>query len=843
MAVCGLVGGAGATTLAYLLARRAARHSSAPVLLAELQHQRRPGRPGRREQPARPARARPRRRRATRRSSAPFAELDGGLRLVACRPAAPSREPAPAAALGRVLARRARRTRPGRRRRRPARAGPRQTPLLRGRQPRAVRAARHRGGAAARRAARRRRRLRPRPPAAQPRWWPSPPSPAAARPVKQLRRLAERHTDRLLLVPHIPELAAGRLDRADGQLEATFAALATILRRQPVSAARPLPRLAGRVALAALACSGAARPAGLGARRRPPGARSCSAFSFAGPARDPAARSRSPPPTCASPAPRCSPPAPCARRPQLRLALDATLGAAGWRSTSPPLGAALAAYGARLLEGRGPARAARARRLRARRRRLPRRPRRPARQPAHLARRRGAALALLAGRRRARNLRPDSEAADDRPHAFLAALPARAGRVRRRWPCPPTRYVATHDLGRTVREFTAGKPVTWPPAPKPGAQRRHRRTSPTELVEPARRTAARSRRWRCSRSARCCSLVARPLSAAGVPASWPPTSCASAATTSPTRSACRRPSRASSAPSRRAGTSGSGAARTTSRSRPTGCPTSSIRFTLAAPARLVAAIAGPLEDLYPDVRLIEQPGRPAWAGRRDAAQEAPLLRALAADHAQLRARLHRIAGRAARQPRGQHHRAARAHPGARRSCTAARGGCSSAANAASTRATAATRSTPAWTPSSRPKSSRGRSRPSTARSATSTCASPARTPPRCAAWPACSASCAPRTSSSAATCACAARLYARRVELALPNPLPGLRAGHPLDLRAGHPLAAPARAGQARPHPARRDAARRRAAGDLPRPRARADARRARPRRASPPPTASTGTP
>ena len=38
-----------------------------------------------------------------------------------------------------------------------------------------------------------------------------------------------------------------------------------------------------------------------------------------------------------------------------------------------------------------------------------------------------------------------------------------------------------------------------------------------------------------------------------------------------------------------------------------------IYFTLAAPRRLVPAIAGPLEDLYPDVRLIEQPGRPRWA--------------------------------------------------------------------------------------------------------------------------------------------------------------------------------------------------------------------------------------
>src|SRR5215207_1951792 len=36
VAVCGLAGGAGTSTLAYLLARRAARHSTVPVLLTEL---------------------------------------------------------------------------------------------------------------------------------------------------------------------------------------------------------------------------------------------------------------------------------------------------------------------------------------------------------------------------------------------------------------------------------------------------------------------------------------------------------------------------------------------------------------------------------------------------------------------------------------------------------------------------------------------------------------------------------------------------------------------------------------------------------------------------------------
>jgi hypothetical protein len=33
-------------------------------------------------------------------------------------------------------------------------------------------------------------------------------------------------------VPHLPELAAGQHDQADARLEDTFAALATLLRRQ-----------------------------------------------------------------------------------------------------------------------------------------------------------------------------------------------------------------------------------------------------------------------------------------------------------------------------------------------------------------------------------------------------------------------------------------------------------------------------------------------------------------------------------------------------------------------------------------------------------------------------------
>jgi cellulose biosynthesis protein BcsQ len=227
VAVCGLVGGAGASTLAYLIARRAARHSTAPVLLAELQEQAglaaltgASGPHGLREL----ARAVEQQRQLDR----PFAEVVGGLRLVAsARPAVG--EPAPAGALERVLA--------------DAReahglvvvdAGPSGGPdwdALLGAASHALfvlpatlaalrRAQLLAAGGVFDRAAGARAAL----------------VAVATRPgrgaqVKQLRRLAERHVDRLLLVPHVPELADREHHQADARLEDTFEALATLLRR------------------------------------------------------------------------------------------------------------------------------------------------------------------------------------------------------------------------------------------------------------------------------------------------------------------------------------------------------------------------------------------------------------------------------------------------------------------------------------------------------------------------------------------------------------------------------------------------------------------------------------
>ena len=79
-------------------------------------------------------------------------------------------------------------------------------------------------------------------------------------------------------------------------------------------------------------------------------------------------------------------------------------------------------------------------------------------------------------------------------------------------------------------------------------------------------------------------------------------------------------------------------------------PDLSIRFTVAAPTELVSAIRGPLEDLYPDVELIEVDGRPDWAELRRAAQEARVVRPVDPDDPQLRARVRRVARRDALAP-------------------------------------------------------------------------------------------------------------------------------------------------------------------------------------------------
>jgi hypothetical protein len=171
------------------------------------------------------------------------------------------------------------------------------------------------------------------------------------------------------------------------------------------------------------------------------------------------------------------------------------------------------------------------------------------------------------------------------------------------------RYIATHDLARTWRELQADHDVTWPPAAKPGTDLPHGDTI-TELLAGA-------------------GAVLRPV-ATGVFV------LAVAVLASRLRHRRRRarettrwelrlgrddlanPYRVQEAFE---GIAGAVASRWHERIW-RGCdhfafeihrlPDRSIRFTAAAPCTLEAAIRGPLEDLYPDVDLIQVDGQPSW---------------------------------------------------------------------------------------------------------------------------------------------------------------------------------------------------------------------------------------
>jgi Flp pilus assembly CpaE family ATPase len=227
VAVCGLAGGAGTSTLAYLLARRAARHSTVPVLLAELGSDSglvaltgvasalALGELARAvDEECAPKR--------------PFAEAAAGLRLVASTETGGS-DPFPAGALERLLD--------------DARAAHGLVVVDAG-QPRAGEAERllavadqlllcvpatdagvrraelqlatgllRRAGTAERRA-----------------LVCAATQQGARTKVRQLRRVADGRVDRLLLVPHLPQLARGEVDQP--AFEPTLAALATLLRRR-----------------------------------------------------------------------------------------------------------------------------------------------------------------------------------------------------------------------------------------------------------------------------------------------------------------------------------------------------------------------------------------------------------------------------------------------------------------------------------------------------------------------------------------------------------------------------------------------------------------------------------
>jgi Flp pilus assembly CpaE family ATPase len=227
VAVCGLAGGAGTSTLAYLLARRAARHSTAPVLLAELN----PGGGLVALVGAASSLALGELARAVDEECAPerpFAEAAPGLRLVAATElGAP--DPLPSGALERLLddARAAHglvvidagQPTTGAGERLLAMADhlllcvPATAAGVRRAELQLASGLLRRAGSAGNRA-----------------LVCAATQQGARAKARQLRRLADGRVDRLLLVPHLPQLAEGELDQP--AFEPTLAALATILRRR-----------------------------------------------------------------------------------------------------------------------------------------------------------------------------------------------------------------------------------------------------------------------------------------------------------------------------------------------------------------------------------------------------------------------------------------------------------------------------------------------------------------------------------------------------------------------------------------------------------------------------------
>ena len=199
-------------------------------------------------------------------------------------------------------------------------------------------------------------------------------------------------------------------------------------------------------------------------------------------------------------------------------------------------------------------------------------------------------------------------------------------------------YASTHDLGHTWRQFQRGRPLTWPPSTREGAAFDGLAGLPrllgyvaivlalTATAVVVARAVHRRRRARA---------VTRWELRLG-------------------RDDLANPYRVQEAFE---GITGAIAARWYERIW-RGCdhfalethrlPDLSIRFTVAAPRELGPAIRGPLEDLYPDVELIETAGAPTWARTVVRVEQARAVRALDPDQPQLRARLLGVARRAAR---------------------------------------------------------------------------------------------------------------------------------------------------------------------------------------------------
>ena len=306
------------------------------------------------------------------------------------------------------------------------------------------------------------------------------------------------------------------------------------------------------------------------------------------------------------------------------------------------------------------------------------------------------------------------------PRVRLLTLATRLA-CRRCWRSPRTSRPAT---GRTWRGSTRW--ATSQPGLRARSQGRSRRSSTPRSTPPSARFT-----WPVSRSRRCCyvaavATVAVVLCTDGAGhARRSAGSCASAATTSRTPTASRRPSKASpGAISVALVRAALARLRPLRRSRSTGSPTS--RSASRSPRRryLGRAIRGPLEDLYPDVELHGSRRRDQRGAKSVVRlkKRRPFVLSIQTtrnyEHAfaeslvaLLSAHDHETTVQLVLTPA----------PGFDR--TGARAGCSRSASARSSTPTTATPANSASTPSSRPRNSRARSSCSIARCCTSTCAS------------------------------------------------------------------------------------------------------------------------
>jgi hypothetical protein len=170
-------------------------------------------------------------------------------------------------------------------------------------------------------------------------------------------------------------------------------------------------------------------------------------------------------------------------------------------------------------------------------------------------------------------------------------------------------YIATHDLARAWRRFEAGHKLTWPPAPKHGP-----RPAPIATIEHVLGDVGTALRpvalmLLLLAGAIVVSRVLHRRARARATVRWE---------LRLGRDDLANPYRVQEALE---GIAGTISARWYERIW-RGCdhfalevhrlPDLSIRFTVAAPRVLAAVIRGPLEDLYPDVELIEVDGRPTW---------------------------------------------------------------------------------------------------------------------------------------------------------------------------------------------------------------------------------------